>query len=155
MSFINKFLRNDWADWAEILIFNHRLSGLNRFSLMGKPLLGFILITRMRASHGSCNHPDGLSPRKRKSAESVIIGINKSVKSDKSVVLLLASVFCLRQTQVFTSEPIFLFFLFNQVLESFAPSTFGYLPQWSTFFYADSRYNKKLLTNRQQFMLSS
>ena len=81
------------------------LSGLNRFSLMGKPLLGLILITRIRASHGSCNHPDGLSPRKRKSAESVIIGINKSVKSAKSVVLLLASVFCLRQTQVFTSEP--------------------------------------------------
>ena len=53
------------------------LSGLNRFSLMGKPLLGLILITRIRASHGSCNHPDGLSPRKRKS-ESVIIGINKS-----------------------------------------------------------------------------
>ena len=103
--YINKFLRNDWADWAEILIFNHRLSGLNRFSLMGKPLLGLILITRMRASHGSCNHPDGLSPRKRKSAESVIIGINKSGKSAKSVVLLLASVFCLRQTQVFTSEP--------------------------------------------------
>ena len=23
--YINKFLRNDWADWAEILIFNHRL----------------------------------------------------------------------------------------------------------------------------------
>ena len=57
------------------------LSGLNRFSLMGKPLLGLILITRIRASHGSCNHPDGLSPRKRKSDESVIIGINKSVKS--------------------------------------------------------------------------
>ena len=64
---------------------------------MGKPLLGLILITRIRASHGSCNH--------RKSAESVIIGINKSVKSAKSVVLLLASVFCLRQTQVFTSKP--------------------------------------------------
>ena len=72
---------------------------------MGKPLLGLILITRIRASHGSCNHPDGLSPRKRKSAESVIIGINKSVKSAKSVVLLLASVLCLRHTQVFTSEP--------------------------------------------------
>ena len=71
---------------------------------MGKPLLGLILINRIRASHGSCNHPDGLSPRKRKSAESVIIGINKSVKS---VVLLLASVFCLRQTHVFTSEPLF------------------------------------------------
>ena len=26
------------------------LSGLNRFSLMGKPLLGLILITRIRAS---------------------------------------------------------------------------------------------------------
>ena len=39
---------------------------------MGKPLLGLILITRMRASHGSCNHPDGLSPRKRKSAKSVV-----------------------------------------------------------------------------------
>ena len=52
-----------------------RLSG---FSLMGKPLLGLILITRIRASRGSCNHPDGLSPRKRKSAESVIIGVNKS-----------------------------------------------------------------------------
>ncbi len=26
---------------------------------MGKPLLGLILITRIRASHGSCNHPDG------------------------------------------------------------------------------------------------
>ena len=85
-----------------------RLSGLNRFSLMGKPLLGLILITRIRASHGSCNHPDGLSPRKRKS-ESVIIGINKSVKSAQSVVLLLASVFCLRQTQVFTSEPKFVY----------------------------------------------
>ncbi len=47
---------------------------------MGKPLLGLILITRIRTSHGSCNHPDGLSPRKRKS-ESVIIGVNKSVKS--------------------------------------------------------------------------
>ena len=81
-----------------------RLSGLSRFSLMDKPLLGLILINRIRASHGSCNHPDGLSPRKRKS-ESVIIGINKSVKSAQSVVLLLASVFCLRQTQVFTSEP--------------------------------------------------
>ena len=23
---------------------------------MGKPLLGLILITRIRASHGSCNH---------------------------------------------------------------------------------------------------
>ena len=78
---------------------------------MGKPLLGLILITRMRASHGSCNHPDGLSPRKRKS-ESVIIGVNKSAKSAKSAVLLLASVFCLRQTQVFTSEPIFLYFFF-------------------------------------------
>ncbi len=55
---------------------------------MGKPLLGLILITRIRASHGSCNHPDGLSPRKRKSAESVIIGINKSVKSAKSVVFI-------------------------------------------------------------------
>ncbi len=32
---------------------------------MGKPLLGLILITRIRASHGSCNHPDGLSPRKQ------------------------------------------------------------------------------------------
>jgi hypothetical protein len=37
--------------------------------------------------------------------QSVIIGINKTVKSAQSVVLLLASVFCLRQTQVFTSEP--------------------------------------------------
>ena len=74
---------------------------------MGKPLLGLILITWIRASHGSCNHPDGLSSRKRKSAQSVIIGINKSGKSSKSVVLLLASVFCLRQTQVFTSEPLF------------------------------------------------
>ena len=52
--------------------------GLNRFSLMGKPLLGLILITRIRASHGSCNHLDGLSPRKRKSVQSVIIGVNKS-----------------------------------------------------------------------------
>ena len=56
------------------------LSGLNRFSLMGKPLLGLILINRIRASHGSCNHQDGLSPRKRKSDESVTIGINKSVQ---------------------------------------------------------------------------
>ena len=79
---------------------------------MGKPLHGLILITRMRASRGFCNHPDGLSPRKRKSVESVIIGINKSVKSAESVVLLLATVFCLRQTQVFTSEPIFLYFFF-------------------------------------------
>ncbi len=55
---------------------------------MGKPLLGLILINRIRASRGSCNHPDGLSPRKRKSAESVIIGINKSVKSAKSVVFI-------------------------------------------------------------------
>ena len=47
----------------------------------------------------------GLSSRKRKSAESVIIGINKSAESAQSVVLLLESVFCLRQTQVFTSEP--------------------------------------------------
>ena len=31
---------------------------------MGKPLLGLILITRIRASRGSCNYPDGLSPRK-------------------------------------------------------------------------------------------
>ena len=59
---------------------------------MGKPLLELILITRMRASRGFCNHPDGLLPRKRKS-ESVIIWVNKSVKSDKSVVLLLESVF--------------------------------------------------------------
>ena len=58
--------------------FNHGLSWFYGFSLMDKPLLGFILITRIRASHGSCNHPDGLSPRKRKSAESVIIGVNKS-----------------------------------------------------------------------------
>ncbi len=57
-----------------------RLSGLNRFSLMGKPLLGLILITRIRASRGSCNYPDGLSPRKGKS-ESVIIGVNKSAES--------------------------------------------------------------------------
>ncbi len=28
---------------------SERLSGLNRFSLMGKPLLGLILITRNRA----------------------------------------------------------------------------------------------------------
>ena len=70
-----------------------RLSGLNRFLLMGKPLLGLILITRIRASRGSCNHPDGLSPRKGKSAKYVIIGINKSAKSAKSAVLLLASVF--------------------------------------------------------------
>ncbi len=56
------------------------LSGLNRFSLMGKPLLGLILITRIRASRGSCNYPDGLSPRKGKS-ESVIIGVNKSAES--------------------------------------------------------------------------
>ena len=98
-----------------------RLSGLNRFSLMGKPLLGLILITRIRASHGSCNHPDGLSPRKRKS-ESVIIGINKSVKSAQSVVLLLASVFCLRQTQVFTSEPISLSFVIYDLSFSAAPN---------------------------------
>ena len=38
---------------------------------------------------------------------------NKSVKSAKSAVLLLASVFCLRQTQVFTSEPFFSFLLSN------------------------------------------
>ena len=78
---------------------------------MGKPLLGLILINRIRASRGSCNYPDGLSPRKGKS-ESVIIGVNKSAKSAKSAVLLLASVFCLRQTQVFTSEPLFSLFLF-------------------------------------------
>ena len=47
-----------------------RLSGLNRFLLMGKPLLGLILINRIRASRGSCNYPDGLSPRKGNSAES-------------------------------------------------------------------------------------
>ena len=52
---------------------------------MGKPLLGLILITRIRASHGSCNHPDGLSPRKGKSAESVIIGINKSAQVSEVV----------------------------------------------------------------------
>ena len=63
------------------VFFHNGLHGLYGFSLMGKPLLGLILITRMRASHGSCNHPDGLSPRKRKSAESVIIGINKSAES--------------------------------------------------------------------------
>ena len=57
-----------------------RLSGLNRFLLMGKPLLGLILINRIRASRGSCNHPDGLSPGKGKS-ESVIIGVNKSAES--------------------------------------------------------------------------
>ena len=84
---------------------------------MDKPLLGLILINRIRASHGSCNHPDGLSEPRTALAtirmgfrqesgnlQSVIIGINKS---GKSVVLLLASVFCLRQTQVFTSEPLF------------------------------------------------
>ncbi len=70
---------------------------------MDKPLLGLILINRIRASHGSCNHPDGLS-QESGNLQSVIIGINKS---GKSVVLLLASVFCLRQTQVFTSEPLF------------------------------------------------
>ena len=48
-----------------------RLSGLNRFLLLGKPLLGLILINRIRASRGSCNYPDGLSPRKRKSAIAV------------------------------------------------------------------------------------
>ena len=32
---------------------------------MDKPLLRLILITRIRASRGSCNHPDGLSPRKQ------------------------------------------------------------------------------------------
>ena len=48
-----------------------RLSGLNRFLLMGKPLLGLILINRIRASRGSCNYPDGLSPRKGKSAIAV------------------------------------------------------------------------------------
>ncbi len=58
-----------------------RLSGLNRFLLMGKPLLGLILINRIRASRGSCNYPDGLSPGKGKSAESVIIGVNKSAES--------------------------------------------------------------------------
>ena len=47
-----------------------RLSGLNRFLLMGKPLLGLILINRIRASRGSCNYPDGLSQRKGNSAES-------------------------------------------------------------------------------------
>ena len=31
---------------------------------MGKPLLGLILITRIRASHGSCNHPDGAFAKK-------------------------------------------------------------------------------------------
>ena len=41
-----------------------RLSGLNRFLFMGKPLLGLILINRIRASRGSCNYPDGLSPGK-------------------------------------------------------------------------------------------
>ena len=70
-----------------------RLSGLNRFLLMGKPLLGLILINRIRASRGSCNYPNGLSPRKGKSAESVIIGVNKSAKSAKSAVLLLESIF--------------------------------------------------------------
>ena len=52
---------------------------------MGKPLLGLILITRIRASRGSCNYPDGLSPRKGKSAESVIIGINKSAQVSEVV----------------------------------------------------------------------
>ncbi len=33
---------------------------------------------------------------------------NKSAESAKSAVLLLASVFCLRQTQVFTNEPFYL-----------------------------------------------
>ena len=41
-----------------------RLSGLNRFMLMGKPLLGLILINRIRASRGSCNHPDGAFAKK-------------------------------------------------------------------------------------------
>ena len=64
---------------------------------MGKPLLGLILITRIRASHGSCNHPDGF-PRAAKALPireiREIRGCrNKSVKSAKSAVLLLASVF--------------------------------------------------------------
>ena len=65
---------------------------------MGKPLLGFEPRTALATIR------DGLSSRKRKSAESVIIGINKSAESAQSAVLLLESVFCLRQTQVFTSE---------------------------------------------------
>ena len=35
------------------------------FMLMGKPLLGFILITQIRVVDDSCNQPDGLSPRKQ------------------------------------------------------------------------------------------
>ena len=54
---------------------------------MGKPLLGFEPRTALATIR------DGLSSRKRKSAESVIIGINKSAESAKSAVLLLESVF--------------------------------------------------------------
>jgi len=48
---------------------------------------------------------------------------NKSVKSAKSVVLFLASVFCLRQTQVFTSEPE----LVVLVLSKYGHSAFNHL----------------------------
>ena len=37
---------------------------------MGKPLLGLILITRIRASHGSCNHPDGAFAKKANNSHS-------------------------------------------------------------------------------------
>lgn len=71
---------------------------------MGKPLLGLILINRIRASRGSCNYPDGLSPRKGNSAESA-----------NPWFLLLESVFCLRQAHVFTSEPLFLAVTLQQI----------------------------------------
>ena len=37
---------------------------------MGKPLLGLILITRIRTSHGSCNHPDGAFAKKANNSHS-------------------------------------------------------------------------------------
>ena len=46
---------------------------------MDKPLLGLILINRIRASHGSCNHPDGAFAKKAKNLIRAIRGQKKSV----------------------------------------------------------------------------
>ena len=80
---------------------------------MGKPLLGLEPRTALATIRMGFRQESG-------NLQSVIIGINKSGKSGKSVVLFLASVFCLRQTQVFTSEPLFFlyFYLFFYIFSS-------------------------------------
>ena len=47
----------------------------------------------------------GFRQESKKFVKFVKFVVKKSVSSAQSAVLLLASVFCLRQTQVFTSEP--------------------------------------------------